>query len=76
MTLKPCSKNPQARDRIGSDTFNSQLHFQEAMTEAQYPRVMEEVQLGTQRTRSAMTSQHDRPQNKDFPFPQKGEYVY
>ena len=76
MTLKPYSKNPQDRDRIGGDMLGSQLRLPEAMTEAQYPRVMEEVQLGTQRTRSAMTSQHDRPQNKDLPFPQKGEYVY
>ena len=44
--------------------------------EAQYPTVMEEAQLVTQRTRSAMTSQQDCPQSKDLPFPQKGEYVY
>ena len=76
MILKPCSKNPRARDRIGGDTLSSQLRLQEALTEAQYPTVMAEAQLGTQRTRSAMTSQHDRPLSKDLPFPQKHEYVY
>ena len=47
MTLKPYSKNPQARDRIGGDMLSSQLRLPEAMTEAQYPRVMAKAQYPT-----------------------------